>query len=99
MDDTIWGELFSREAYGHTGYTGTSIWIDPELDLFVVLLTNRVNPSARNQKHLALRRELHWAVVRALADKNPAMEAPRDSCFVDRIADGIRNLPPIHWAR
>ena len=99
VDDTIWGELFSREAYGHTGYTGTSIWIDPELDLFVVLLTNRVNPSARNQKHLALRRELHWAVVRALADKNPAMEAPRDSCFVDRIADGIRNLPPIHWAR
>jgi CubicO group peptidase (beta-lactamase class C family) len=37
-------------AFGHTGFTGTSIWIDPESDLFVVLLTNRVNPSRANSR-------------------------------------------------
>ena len=38
---------FSDQAYGHGGYTGTSLWIDPELDLFVLLLSNRVHPSGR----------------------------------------------------
>jgi CubicO group peptidase (beta-lactamase class C family) len=36
------GRYFSRDAYGHTGFTGTSLWIDPAVDLTVVLLTNRV---------------------------------------------------------
>jgi CubicO group peptidase (beta-lactamase class C family) len=43
------GHLLSDAAYGHTGYTGTSIWIDPTLDLFVIVLTNRVfAPHTRN---------------------------------------------------
>ena len=37
------GSLFSRSSFGHTGYSGSSIWIDPAQDLFVILLTNRVN--------------------------------------------------------
>jgi CubicO group peptidase (beta-lactamase class C family) len=37
------GEYFSARSFGHTGFTGTSIWADPEKGLFVVLLTNRVN--------------------------------------------------------
>lgn len=37
------GEYLSPRAYGHTGYTGTSLWIDPDRDMFVVLLTNRVH--------------------------------------------------------
>jgi len=37
------GKLFSEVSFGHTGYSGSSIWIDPELDLFVVLLTNRLD--------------------------------------------------------
>jgi CubicO group peptidase (beta-lactamase class C family) len=42
------GRLLSESAYGHTGYTGTSLWIDPERGLFVVVLTNRVfSPRAR----------------------------------------------------
>lgn len=68
---TRWGDYFSRDAVGHTGYTGTGIWIDPGQDLFVVLLTNRVNPTARNQKHLALRREVHRAVRDAILDYGP----------------------------
>ena len=39
------GRYLSDKAYGHTGYTGTSIWIDPDRDMFVVLLTNRVHAS------------------------------------------------------
>ena len=63
-----WSEYFSPDAFGHTGYTGTSLWIDPALDVFVVLLTNRVNPSATNRRHLALRRRVHEAVRTALLD-------------------------------
>jgi CubicO group peptidase (beta-lactamase class C family) len=37
------GEILSSRAYGHTGYTGTSLWIDPDRNMFVVLLTNRVH--------------------------------------------------------
>ena len=37
------GKYFASTAYGHTGYTGTSLWIDPERDMFVILLTNRVH--------------------------------------------------------
>lgn len=38
------GDLFGRNSYGHTGYTGTSLWIDPETETFVIFLTNRVHP-------------------------------------------------------
>ena len=37
------GRLFSESSFGHTGYSGSSIWIDPKKDLFVVLLTNRMD--------------------------------------------------------
>jgi CubicO group peptidase (beta-lactamase class C family) len=62
------GRYFSTSAFGHTGFTGTSIWIDPQRGLYVVLLTNRLNPTARNQKHLALRRDVHDLVHLALLD-------------------------------
>lgn len=60
------GLYFSRASFGHTGFTGTSIWIDPQKDLFVILLTNRVYPSAANDKIRQVRPALHDAVVRAL---------------------------------
>jgi CubicO group peptidase (beta-lactamase class C family) len=53
-------------AFGHTGYTGTSIWIDPERELFVVLLTNRVHPTRENQKIREFRPLVHNAVMEAL---------------------------------
>jgi CubicO group peptidase (beta-lactamase class C family) len=57
---TIYGSLISDEAYGHTGWTGTQIWVDPERDLFVVLLTNRslnprVNRSIRDLREIRAR--------------------------------------------
>jgi CubicO group peptidase (beta-lactamase class C family) len=42
------GTLLSPRAFGHTGFTGTSLWIDPERRLFVLLLTNRVHPTREN---------------------------------------------------
>ncbi|HEU0016603.1 MAG TPA: serine hydrolase [Longimicrobium sp.] len=62
------GRHFSARSFGHTGYTGTSLWIDPERGLFVVLLTTRVNPTAGNQKHVPLRRAVADAVQQAVLD-------------------------------
>ncbi len=59
------GHYFAARGFGHTGFTGTSIWIDPEKNLYVVLLTNRVNPSRDNNKHVALRRSVADAVQQA----------------------------------
>ncbi len=60
------GHLMSRRAFGHTGFTGTSIWIDPDRDLFVILLSNRVNPSRANSKVGPVRAALADAAVRAV---------------------------------
>ena len=60
------GHYFSSHSFGHTGFTGTSIWIDPDRQLFVVLLTNRVNPTRENQKIAQVRPALHDAVMQAL---------------------------------
>jgi CubicO group peptidase (beta-lactamase class C family) len=57
----------SRRAFGHTGFTGTSIWIDPERDLFVILLTNRVNPTRANTRILRVRPRVADLAVAALA--------------------------------
>ena len=62
------GHYFSPRSFGHTGFTGTSIWADPEKQLFVVLLTNRVDPSRDNTKVGPLRRAVADAVQRAVLD-------------------------------
>lgn len=61
------GELLSAAAYGHTGFTGTSLWIDPEKELFIILLTNRLHPvpERKGPDLLALRPAFHNAVVAA----------------------------------
>ena len=61
------GHLMSRRAFGHTGFTGTSIWIDPANDVFVILLTNRVNPSRENHRISAVRVALADAVLGIVA--------------------------------
>jgi CubicO group peptidase (beta-lactamase class C family) len=59
------GHLMSTRAFGHTGFTGTSIAIDPSRDLFVVLLSNRVDPTRNNNKITEVRRQLADSVVSA----------------------------------
>jgi CubicO group peptidase (beta-lactamase class C family) len=61
------GGCLSPRSFGHTGFTGTSLWIDPDADLYVVLLSNRVHPRAAGPDGIQLiRRAVHDAVVRAL---------------------------------
>ncbi|MGH7596665.1 MAG: glycoside hydrolase family 3 N-terminal domain-containing protein [bacterium] len=60
------GHLMSQRAFGHTGFTGTSVWTDPEKNMFVILLSNRVHPTRNNQKLLSFRANLHDALMRAI---------------------------------
>jgi beta-N-acetylhexosaminidase len=60
------GSRLSAESFGHTGYTGTSVWVDPQRDLTVVLFTNRVLRSREPEPIRALRAAVHDAVVEDL---------------------------------
>jgi CubicO group peptidase (beta-lactamase class C family) len=60
------GHLLSEEAFGHTGFTGTSIWVDPPRDVFIVLLSNRVNPTRANNKIGRVRVQLADAVMSSI---------------------------------
>ena len=60
------GRHFSAHSFGHLGYTGTSLWIDPERKLSVTLLTNRTWPDCRNKAIKQVRPKFHDAVVEAL---------------------------------
>ncbi len=86
------GDYFSRRSFGHTGYTGTSIWVDPTQELAVVLLTNRVNPTRENSKHVPLRREVHDRVARAITDTRPGPREGRPGPREDR--PGLREDRP-----
>ena len=60
------GTQMSAAAFGHTGFTGTTLWIDPERGVYVVLLTNRVNPTRQNTAIQNIRPAFHDAVLSAL---------------------------------
>jgi CubicO group peptidase (beta-lactamase class C family) len=57
------GTRMSPRAFGHVGFTGTSLWIDPERSLYVTLLTNRVHPTPDNNAIARIRPVLHDAIV------------------------------------
>ena len=59
------GTMMSATAIGHTGFTGTSLWIDPSHDIYVVFLTNRVHPTRYNDAILSVRPALHDAILSA----------------------------------
>ncbi|GLC23869.1 serine hydrolase domain-containing protein [Roseisolibacter agri] len=80
------GTLFSRRSYGHTGFTGTSLWIDPDRELFVVLLLHRVHQRGESVGIGGARRRVHDLVQQAVVDglrvrKEPGVETPEE---VDR---------------
>ncbi len=64
------GDLFPAGSYGHTGYTGTSIWIDPSTETYVILLTNRVHPRP-NTSVVRLRSLVANVVAASLIDVDP----------------------------
>jgi len=63
------GRRMGLRTFGHLGFTGTSIWCDPDTGIVVALLTNRVCPSRANQKIKAFRPAFHDAVVGAIVDR------------------------------
>jgi CubicO group peptidase (beta-lactamase class C family) len=74
------GHLLTRPAFGHTGFTGTSIWVDPSRDLFVILLTNRVNPTRQTLRIGGVRTALADVVVRVVdraLSPSPSPSSPR----------------------
>ena len=60
------GQWFSPESFGHLGFTGTSIWIDPVRDLEVIFLSNRVHPTRENQAIKVFRPKLHDVIIQEL---------------------------------
>jgi len=60
------GRHFSRGSVGHTGFTGTSIWMDLEKDVVAVLLTNRVHPTRNNDRIKVFRPRIHDTIMEAL---------------------------------
>ena len=65
------GTLFGARSYGHTGWTGTSLWIDPERDVFVVLLTNRAY-APRARRPFTLLKQVRGGVADAAARASDA---------------------------
>jgi serine-type D-Ala-D-Ala carboxypeptidase len=61
------GKHFGPRSYGHLGYTGTSLWIDPDRQLSITLLTNRTWPDCSNQAIKQVRPKFHDAIVEALS--------------------------------
>jgi beta-N-acetylhexosaminidase len=76
-DGSSSGHYFSPSSYGHLGFTGTSVWIDPERRMFVILLTNRVNPTRANERIKQVRPALHDAVMQDLGLATAQPEAAR----------------------
>jgi serine-type D-Ala-D-Ala carboxypeptidase len=60
------GRYFSPSSFGHLGYTGTSLWMDPVRQLSVTLLTNRTWPDCSNKAIAEIRPRFHDAVIEAL---------------------------------
>jgi len=64
--DSSAGRRMSDQAFGHLGFTGTSVWCDPERDLVIVLLSNRVHPSRANERIKGFRPGFHDGIIAAL---------------------------------
>ena len=91
------GEYLSHNAFGHTGYTGTSIWIDPDRDLFVILLTNRVHAARARRPGIIIadvRHDLADAAALAVTDEPLLRQVAWPRTFrVDQAADWTRGRP------
>jgi uncharacterized protein YbbC (DUF1343 family)/CubicO group peptidase (beta-lactamase class C family) len=82
------GGLFGSTSFGHTGFTGTSLWIDPETETFVILLTSRLHPDGRGASPTALRYEVATLAASAVIDASPrpvpVLPSPTDRGSVGR---------------
>jgi len=93
------GQYLGEDAYGHTGFTGTSIWLDPDRDMFVVLLTNRVHEARARRPAKVIsdvRADLADAAALAVTDYSDGPMAMPAKFRADKAVDWNR---PVHKAR
>ena len=64
------GRFISETSFGHLGYTGTSVWIDPKCELEMVLLSNRVHPTRRNERIKTFRPLIHELIYREYQNRS-----------------------------
>ena len=84
---SVKGKHFSPHSFGHTGFTGTSLWLDPEIKAYLIVLTSRLHPDGRGDVR-ALRKEIATIVGKALSpatdkaegDQDAASRSNRSSC-------------------
>jgi CubicO group peptidase (beta-lactamase class C family) len=89
------GQYMSERAFGHTGFTGTSLWIDPDRQMFVILLTNRVHAARARRPSTVIadvRNDLADAAVLAVMDDPSGVMAMPVSFRADRAQDWNRPL-------
>lgn len=90
------GSLFGRRSFGHTGFTGTSLWIDPESEMFVILLSSRLHPDGKAPAPTALRRAIATIAADARTDV-PAATTRSVSCGIDVLVR--RDFAPLKGKR
>jgi len=93
------GKYMDSDAYGHTGYTGTSLWIDPEREMFVILLTNRVHAARARRPAKVIsdvRADLADAAALAVQDSHGAMIAMPASFRADKAVGWNKPLRVVH---
>ena len=91
------GQYLTERAYGHTGFTGTSLWIDPDRQMFVILLTNRVYASRARRPSKVIsdvRNDLADAAVLAVIDGPEGRREMPASFRADVAADWNRPVKP-----
>jgi CubicO group peptidase (beta-lactamase class C family) len=94
------GKYLGADAYGHTGFTGTSLWLDPDRDMFVILLTNRVHDARAKRPAKVIsdvRADLADAAALAVTDYGDGMLAMPAAFRADRAVDW--NRPERHARR
>jgi uncharacterized protein YbbC (DUF1343 family)/CubicO group peptidase (beta-lactamase class C family) len=86
------GGLFGPISFGHTGFTGTSLWIDPETETFVIILTSRLHPDGRGASPTALRYEVATLAASAIVDA-PARPLLAPEARTERAPEGRASRP------
>ncbi len=84
------GELFPRGSFGHSGFTGTSLWVDPTSGIFVVFLSNRVHPDGKGDV-VPLRARVATLAAAAATDQSTAWREA-DQRYLDEVARGLPKL-------
>jgi uncharacterized protein YbbC (DUF1343 family) len=72
------GCLFGKRSFGHTGFTGTSLWLDPDTKAFVIVLTSRLHPDGKAPSPTSLRYEIGTITAASIEDRSPPVLAGID---------------------